>query len=51
MEPIMFPVESRDKERVGEGLQWGETFINTQQDSVGNQGHPQNQIDKWEGVF
>lgn len=43
MELIMFPVEGRDKGRIGEGLQWGETFINTQQDSVGNTGHPQKQ--------
>ncbi len=49
MEPVVYPVENRDEGRIGEGFQWGETFINTQQDGMGNTGHPQKQTDKWEG--
>lgn len=49
MEAITYSVEGRDKGWSGQGFQWGETFINTQQDIMGNTGHPHRGADKWEG--
>lgn len=49
MEAIINTVEGRDKRRSSRGFQWSETFINTQQDILGNPEHPQKQRDKWGG--
>lgn len=39
-------MEGRDEGRITVGFQWGETLITTQQDSMGNTGHPQKQTDR-----